>query len=81
MRGPNLTGGGNRPDLTPSHHVDLPTGIGPLGPMIDESRTKPVSGREVVFDIDCLRPTRDGAILDRAINDEDEFGETQTEFG
>jgi hypothetical protein len=49
--------------------------------MIDESRTKPVSGREVVFDIDCLRPRRDSAILDGARSDEDEFGYNQTEFG
>jgi hypothetical protein len=74
MRGPSLTGFGNRPDLTPAHHVDLLTGIGPFGPRIEESRIKPVSGREVVFDMDCLRPTRDGAILDCAMNDEDEFG-------
>ncbi len=44
MRGPNLIGLGKRPALTPSHQVDLPTGIGPLGAMMDGSRTKPVCG-------------------------------------
>ena len=29
--GPNLTGLGKRPVRTPSHHVDLLTGIGPVG--------------------------------------------------
>ena len=45
IRGPSLTGWGYRPDLTPAHHVDLPTGIGPAGAMIEERRTRPVSGR------------------------------------
>ena len=27
--GPSLTGFGKRPALTPAHHVDLPTGMGP----------------------------------------------------
>jgi hypothetical protein len=49
--------------------------------MIEDSRSNPVSGREIVFDIDCLRPTGNGAILDRATNNEDEFVVTQTEFG
>jgi hypothetical protein len=32
--GPSFTGEGYRPDLTPAHHVDLDTGIGPPGAMI-----------------------------------------------
>jgi hypothetical protein len=30
VRGPSLTGLGNRPALTPAHHVERPTGIGPF---------------------------------------------------
>jgi hypothetical protein len=44
--GPNLTGCGNRFDLTPAHHVLLDTGIGPWGAIIFLSRMKPVSGRQ-----------------------------------
>jgi hypothetical protein len=40
--GPSFTGLGYRPDLTPAHHVDLLTGIGPAGPMIALKRMKPV---------------------------------------
>ncbi len=40
--GPSLIGRGNRPDLTPAHHVDFETGIGPDGARIDFRRTKPV---------------------------------------
>jgi hypothetical protein len=43
--GPSFIGLGNRPVLMPAHHVDLPTGIGPFGARIEESRTKPVSGK------------------------------------
>ncbi len=49
VRGPSFTGSGKRPDLTPAHHVDLETGIGPSGPRIDLSRTKPVSGKVKQF--------------------------------
>jgi hypothetical protein len=45
IRGPSFTGRGYRPVLIPAHHVDLPTGIGPFGARIAESRTKPVCGR------------------------------------
>lgn len=44
MRGPNFTGLGKRPVLTPSHHVDRETGIGPAGARMLERRRKPVSG-------------------------------------
>jgi hypothetical protein len=44
--GPNLTGCGNRFDLTPAHHVLFDTGIGPKGAMIFLSRMNPVSGRQ-----------------------------------
>ena len=42
MRGPNFTGWGYRPVLTPAHQVDLLTGIGPRGARMLESLTKPV---------------------------------------
>src|SRR5271167_2122535 len=45
VRGPSFTGLGKRPDLTPAHHVERPTGIGPLGASIEGRRTKPNSGR------------------------------------
>jgi hypothetical protein len=38
IRGPNFTGFGYRPDLTPAHQVDLLTGMSPLGPMMDAKR-------------------------------------------
>jgi len=44
VRGPSLTGFGNRPVRTPSHHVERLTGIGPSGARIDASRTNPVGG-------------------------------------
>ena len=42
---PNFTGKGKLPLLTPAHHVDFDTGIGPSGPSIDEILTKPSSGK------------------------------------
>jgi hypothetical protein len=45
IRGPSFTGFGYRPDLTPAHHVDLLTGIGPFGPMMDVKRMRPDVGR------------------------------------
>ena len=45
VRGPSLRGLGKRPDLTPCHHVDFETGIGPVGARIEESRTKPDWGK------------------------------------
>src|SRR5262249_15317829 len=57
IRGPSFTGLGKRPDLTPSHQVDLPTGMtagiggSALGsPMIWGRRRKPVSGRWCILD-------------------------------
>ena len=80
IRGPSLTGLGNRPDLTPAHHVDLPTGIGPRGAMMEDSRTKPIFGKglgrvtELSSDIVSLRATRHGAFLDDFLVRETEFG-------
>jgi hypothetical protein len=80
MRGPSFTGFGKRPDLMPAHHVDLLTGIGPAGAMIEESRTKPVFGRglcrvsEMSSAIVSLRATQHGAILDDLRVSETEFG-------
>ena len=45
MRGPSLIGLGKRPLLTPAHHVERPTGMGPLGARIELSRTNPVWGK------------------------------------
>ena len=45
IRGPSFTGFGYRPDLTPAHQVDLLTGMGPLGPMMDAKRIRPDFGR------------------------------------
>ncbi len=39
-----LIGGGNLPLLTPAHHVDFETGIGPFGPRIEEILTNPSAG-------------------------------------
>jgi hypothetical protein len=39
-----LTGGGNFPLLTPAHHVDFETGIGPFGPRIAVILTNPSAG-------------------------------------
>ncbi len=48
VRGPNLSGFGKRPSLTPCHHVDFDTGIGPAGARIADNRTKPVWGECLV---------------------------------
>src|SRR5262245_10230070 len=58
IRGPSLTGRGNRPDFTPAHHVDLLTGMGRPRPTIEFSRTKPVSGKELAVDTVHLRALR-----------------------
>ncbi len=39
--GPSFNGFGKRPSRHPCHHVDLETGMGPWGPMIEERRTNP----------------------------------------
>ena len=44
VRGPNFMGFGKRPDLTPAHQVDFPTGIGPCGARMDDRRIRPVAG-------------------------------------
>lgn len=43
---PSFTGAGKRPDFTPAHQVDLATGMGPAGPRMTASRTKPSFGSE-----------------------------------
>jgi hypothetical protein len=53
VRGPSFTGLGKRPDLTPAHQVDRPTGIGPAGARIAASRTNPVFGRSSLL---CSTP-------------------------
>ena len=76
IRGPSLIGLGYRPDLTPAHQVDLPTGRGPDGAMIAERRTKPISGEPFVIRIvrSSLRAIQHGALVD-------DFGMRETEFG
>lgn len=43
---PSFTGAGKRPDFTPAHQVDFATGMGPSGPRMTASRTKPSFGSE-----------------------------------
>jgi hypothetical protein len=43
---PSFTGAGKRPDFTPAHQVDFATGMGPAGPRMTASRTKPSFGNE-----------------------------------
>ena len=55
-RGPSLVGLGKRPSLTPCHHVDLDTGIGPFGARICFILTRPVFGNSmsfIVLPFDC----------------------------
>jgi hypothetical protein len=59
VRGPSLTGLGNRPVFTPAHHVDRPIGIGPVGARIAERRTKPKSGRVLLAFIRFGHPFSD----------------------
>jgi hypothetical protein len=47
MRGPNFTGAGNRPALTPAHQVERDTGMGPSGLMMDLNRLKPLEASVV----------------------------------
>src|SRR5262245_6889988 len=68
---PSLIGFGKRPSLIPAHQVDLLTGIGPLGPIMEDSRRNPVAGslvkvdmvstRLLLTDADCLRRTNQSA--------------------
>ncbi len=74
MRGPSFTGFGKRPDLTPTHQVDLLTGIGPFGARIEGRRTKPVSGKLLKLRIERLRRVKDGTVLCRPRMGEAEFG-------
>jgi hypothetical protein len=61
IRGPSLIGFGNRPVFTPSHQVDLETGIGPVGARIVERRRKPVSGK-TLFGMGQLHPLKEKAV-------------------
>lgn len=65
----------------PAHHVDLLTGIGPSGAMIEESRTKPVVGKFLVFGMVPPRLVESEVVLDWPIRALAEFGKHQTEFG
>src|SRR5258706_1429488 len=81
IRGPSFNGLGKRPDLTPSHQVDLLTGIGPFGARMDANLTKPLAGNSKSCGTDCLRPIREEDVLGWPTRTEAEFGYTQTEFG
>ena len=48
---PSFTGAGKRPDFTPAHQVDFATGMGPAGPRMTASRTKPSFGSERVLSV------------------------------
>jgi hypothetical protein len=55
VRGPSFTDFGNRPDFTPTHQVERPTGIGPCGARIEVSRTKPLAemARALLYNFVC----------------------------
>ena len=55
--------------MMPAHHVDLLTGIGPFGARIEERRTKPDSGREVLLDKGRLRSIGNGDDLAGPVGD------------
>lgn len=81
VRGPSLIGLGNRPSLTPAHHVDLLTGIGPAGARIFLSRTQPVSGRVVWCATECLHPIANEDVVSCSMSLVAEFGYPMSEFG
>lgn len=81
MRGPSFTGFGKRPSLTPAHHVDLLTGIGPHGAMIAGRRTKPVDGSSELFCKVSPHVFDDEVVLRSPAMILAEVGFTVTEFG
>lgn len=81
MRGPSLTGFGKRPSLTPAHHVDLLTGIGPWGAMIEGNRTNPVLGSSGADIGKRLRLIEDEAVLENLAELLAEVGFSETEIG
>lgn len=78
IRLPSFTGCGKRPLLTPAHHVDLATGIGPLGARIEDSRINPVSGRP--SDMNQLHLLPDEVVLSGSIGTVGEFRNGLAEF-
>ena len=78
--GPSLTGLGKRPSLTPAHHVDFETGIGPRGARMDESRKKPVSGSKLLSDIVCPHANAVEGVLEWSARYDGEFATNVGEF-
>src|SRR5215207_5106902 len=64
IRAPSLTGFGKRPSLMPAHQVDLLTGIGPRGAMIEERRTKPAPGSSAKLVIIRIHPFKMDTVLE-----------------
>src|ERR1700730_9150766 len=70
VRGPSLTGLGNRPLLMPAHHDERPTEIGPVGARMEERRRKPaiescavsalVTATTSTLDLDTEGPSSSG---------------------
>ena len=81
MRGPSFTGLGKRPSFTPAHQVDLLTGIGPLGAMMEGRRTKPLEGSSVLFGKVSPHVFSYEVVLNRPVVFEAELGFALTEFG
>ena len=80
IRAPSFTGLGKRPSFTPAHQVDLLTGIGPLGAIIDGRRTKPVVGNSVWFGKVSPHTFSYEVVLGKPMERLAEFGLSQTEF-
>lgn len=81
MRGPSLTGLGKRPVFTPAHQVDLLTGIGLPGPMMEDNLRKPVLGSSETFDMKQPRSIEDDEVLCRRFSSLAELGFGKTEVG
>lgn len=81
IRLPSFTGLGKRPSLMPAYQVDLLTGIGPRGAMMDRRRRKPIAGSSVNFDMVPPRSVGREAVLGVSRVELGEFGLRLTEFG
>ena len=80
--GPSLSGLGKRPVLTPAHHVDLDTGMGPRGARMEERGRNPAWGSGAAFEIVADLAWRDDKANPTEIKTPlDEFGIAIAEFG
>ena len=78
IRGPSFTGLGYRPLLTPAHHVDFETGMGPFGARIEASLRNPVCERST--DMHTLQSLRVWTVLRRGVGGVAEFRNSVGEF-